>query len=476
MPDYPMNKRKNYITDTIKLLIAVIAGLALLSLIPGYSSGKIALKRVNMLSGLMKSHDSTNNLVAEQLALLTADTQPKVPAADSTTTDSVTDAKPPKKKVIISTGTTPIEDFSADGVALSRFFAALDNIDSLGRPVRIAFVGDSFTEGDILTSDIRDLLQTRFGGRGVGFVPVVPAVKYTNTTHQDYNGWQAYSMIYNGKAENNKLLLPGQYFVPGEGATLSLKSTGSKQTCKAWDKVGLLYMNTDSVPATVSFRMNSSADYEFALPENGGLRLLEVEHPDINSLECSFLNADSMVVYGLFLDDGQGVYVDNLSLRSSTGLTLSLTNAALMRKMNSLVKFDLVILQHGLNVAEPDKTAYGAYKTRMVNVISHLKSAMPETDFLIFGISDRNFKNDEGETVTMPGIISMAAAQRDIARETGIAFWNTFLAMGGPNSMASFVESDPPLANKDYTHITYAGGKRLARQFVNSLMEAKENY
>ena len=44
------------------------------------------------------------------------------------------------------------------------------------------------------------------------------------------------------------------------------------------------------------------------------------------------------------------------------------------------------------------------------------------------------------------------------------------MAMGGENSMVSYVEHKPVWANKDYTHITHAGGRPIAKKFVEALM------
>lgn len=42
--------------------------------------------------------------------------------------------------------------------------------------------------------------------------------------------------------------------------------------------------------------------------------------------------------------------------------------------------------------------------------------------------------------------------------------------MGGENSMLSYVEHKPVWANKDYTHITHAGGRPIAAKFVEALL------
>ena len=49
--------------------------------------------------------------------------------------------------------------------------AFCDTLLNARRPVRIAFFGDSFVEGDILTADLREKLQLAYGGGGTGFAP-----------------------------------------------------------------------------------------------------------------------------------------------------------------------------------------------------------------------------------------------------------------------------------------------------------------
>jgi hypothetical protein len=43
-------------------------------------------------------------------------------------------------------------------------------------------------------------------------------------------------------------------------------------------------------------------------------------------------------------------------------------------------------------------------------------------------------------------------------------------AMGGENSMPSWVFANPALAKKDFTHFTYRGSEIIAQMFYNSLL------
>ena len=42
--------------------------------------------------------------------------------------------------------------------------------------------------------------------------------------------------------------------------------------------------------------------------------------------------------------------------------------------------------------------------------------------------------------------------------------------------MVAYVENVPPLGNKDYTHLNYQGGRRVAGVFVKSLINEYQKY
>ena len=133
--------------------------------------------------------------------------------------------------------------------------------------------------------------------------------------------------------------------------------------------------------------------------------------------------------------------------------------------------YDLIILEYGLNVLTADVLHYDSYRKAFVRVINYMKRCFPDAAVLVMGICDRSMQNN-GVFETMPSVEGMIEAQRAAAEETGVAFWNTFEAMGGRNSMAEFVAKN--WAAKDYTHISYAGGKFVARKLLESLMQGVE--
>ena len=71
----------------------------------------------------------------------------------------------------------------------------------------------------------------------------------------------------------------------------------------------------------------------------------------------------------------------------------------------------------------------------------------------------------------MNAVKKLARYQRQIASESGVAFFDLFNAMGGDESMAKYVEKG--WANKDYIHINFEGGKHLAEIVCKELLGVK---
>jgi hypothetical protein len=131
----------------------------------------------------------------------------------------------------------------------------------------------------------------------------------------------------------------------------------------------------------------------------------------------------------------------------------------------------MIILQYGLNTMVRNVTDYSYFTKHLVNVVNHLRTAFPNTDILIMGISDR-CQNVGGTKQTMKAVYALSQAQRDAAIEAGCHFWDCCEAMKTLGGMATFV--DNRWANKDYTHINRAGGARVAEEFIKAMKYALE--
>ena len=60
--------------------------------------------------------------------------------------------------------------------------------------------------------------------------------------------------------------------------------------------------------------------------------------------------------------------------------------------MDSIVPYDAIVLQYGLNVMTPEILHYGSYARKMTEVVRHLRECYPHTDIILMGVGDRSRK------------------------------------------------------------------------------------
>lgn len=396
------------------------------------------------------------------------------------TTDSLPFPQPLSKPVFRDScpeGMTCIADYS-DSLyrGMLPFYRAVEELESGARDnVRIAVFGDSFIEGDIITADLREMLQNVYGGRGVGFVPITSVVSsFRQTLHHRFEGWDSHAstdtVYFNPKLQS----VSGHYFIPYEDAYVEVrgqKKFGSR--LDTFDIANIYFIAKDSLEIFVS--KNKGKENRHRPSTSSLLQRISVCGP-MASISFKVREADSSVFYGITLDGKKGICVDNFSLRGSSGLSLSGIPGGNIRQFNKFRPYDLIILQFGLNVATRNSKNYEGYKKGMLRTIKHLKENFPQSGLLLVSVGDRDYKDGNGEVHTMPGIKNLVRYQELIASEARIAFWNLFEAMGGDGSMARLVNNKPPMANYDYTHINFRGGKFIATKLFEVLRHGKSEY
>lgn len=363
-----------------------------------------------------------------------------------------------------------IEDYSVGHVGLKRFFSALKGRQQMDRPVRVAFLGDSFIEGDIMVADFRSGMQKEFGGRGVGFVPITSvAAQFRPTVEQHADGWTTWSMLTD---HDHGYILSGMMFEPSkENATVSVKTTNRYPELQTVSSLKLIYEQNKNTEMRLV--CNASADtLREVLPYTSIVTQYE-RQGTFTSAQFSFTNTTEFRALGVALEDNSGVSVDNFSLRGNSGLILERLDISRCQALNNIRPYDLIVVQYGLNVVSEDVMQYGWYSSRMVKVIRHLQLCFPDADILMLGVSDRS-RQEDGEFETMPSVLALLHAQRQAAKQAGVAFWNVFGAMGGENSMVRFVERN--WASKDYTHLSFRGGREIAGALLKALLSEKDFY
>lgn len=412
---------------------------------------------------LPREETPTDSVVDSLPADTTADSRPVLPRATVAVPDrldtTLVDAPQRKDGDVVL-----FEDFSPEANGLSHLLTAMSQGDSLGRPVRIAFLGDSFIEADIFTQDVRSRLQTLHGGCGVGYMPMHSDFPgFRRSVVQSDNGWEVHSVLKPREADWSLMTLHQQYFVPLEGARSQYRGTTRVERADSWTVSRFVFVARND--CSVDLKVGDGEWQTFAVIGSPAIQSIEVSG-QTDRFQVRTGAIAGFTAIGVWLDDTRGIAVDNISTRGYSGLSLVSLPAVRCAQMDSIVPYDAIVLQYGLNVMTPEILHYEAYARKMVAVIDHLKSCYPHTDIILMGVGDRSRKIN-GSFVTMPAVLALSRAQRLAAKNAGVVFWDTFAAMGGANGMVDYVAQKQ--ANKDYTHINHKGGRRLASEFVKSL-------
>jgi hypothetical protein len=455
----------DYMPRALLLLLLSIAGCFALSLLPDSLLGH-NIRKVDLLADLREQPADTVietlRIQLEELPVALPDTV----ALSNALRDSLLEVM--NRATAADPSGEHIEDYSVDHSGLSRFFQALRH--SRTEPVRIAFLGDSFIEGDILAGDFRNSMQQAFGGHGVGFVPISSAAaQYRSSVTIKAEGWKTFSILKN---KSRPYPLSGLLFeTVSDAPRLTFQAGKGFATLKSANTLRFIYDRNRA--AELAFSSNSSESETVTLPATDRISQHSFTADTIMSGSLSFSGADGLRALGIALEDSKGVTVDNLSIRGHSGMLFDHLDPDACADFDRIRHYDLIILQYGLNVASGKMLDYSWYAARMIKTVRHLQRCFPASDFLFIGVSDRS-EQYNGQFKTMPAVLALLHSQRRIAQQCHIPFWNMFGAMGGENSMVKYVEKG--WAGKDYTHLTFRGGAELSRLLFNALMLEKDYY
>ena len=338
---------------------------------------------------------------------------------------------------------------------LFSFFKKLEELEQTKNgKIRIAYYGDSMTDGDLIVQDLRALFQNAFGGLGIGFLPIASV-----------------------KRPKRPFGVSGQvFFTQGNGTWVQYRSSNQAHISQLYAPA-LFYGASGNKEAKVEIAYNDTVRVVKSLDTDKLLNVLPLtEGANTKSVRITFYKSDSIPIYGVGSMQGKGVYIDNFSSRGNSGLPLSLFNPDLMRAFDrALGGYDLVVLHFGANVLNYGTLDYSWYERGMTKVINQIRACFPHTSILVISTADKSTKV-EMEMQTDKAVVPLANAQRKYAQDTRSGFINLYELMGGRGSMKQWVEANPPLAGKDYTHFNPRGAKKVAHLIYNKLMEEYEHY
>lgn len=369
---------------------------------------------------------------------------------------------------------------------LHHFYEELDKAQKDNTIIRIVHYGDSQIEADRMSGILREKFQELYGGCGIGMLPVMEIENVRmglNIYHStNWKKFAIYGGLYKGFDSRNYGMLGSVFrFYPPEDSL----HTESKEPMHAWmsyTKTGKSFSRTNKFSNVKLYYGNVTSPvickiyFDNKLKYTDTLQMGKEPHTLIhpseytpNTVHFEFTANVSPDIYGVAFDCDNGIAVDNVPMRGSSGIDFSRANLGHLSKQLKTANTKLIIMEYGVNVVPYDVKDFTFYETSYYHTLKALKDNNPGTDVLVIGLSDMT-KIEGTDKVSWPSVKLIRDAQKKAAMRAGCAFWDLYEAMGGENSMSAWVEADPSLAEKDYTHFNYKGARIIGGMIFNAIM------
>lgn len=446
-----MNYNKNVVVFTLVFTFILLGYSLLATFFPSYSLG---LDNINIVADVLKPAKTDSSKLVDTTQM----PAPGVPGVAQPTAPRDINLYL-KDKVITA--------FYTDNTlcALPGLMAKLEQLKKTGKgKVRIAWLGDSFIEGDQLTKTVRQRLQAYFGGNGVGFVPVtsVTVDGFRSTISQKWSGdWIEEN--FKNKETSAPLFLSGRVYHAGNGTLVVKDLTLGKDSIQKLEKS----LICGHVGGQFTVTANGVA-HQVSAPAR--LNRIVLDSSTGHNLELTIAN-NAVPVYGVSMEPKNGVVVDNFSFRGISGEELGRLDTGFLQAVQQGNNYDLVVLEYGVNVLyRPDNTDFKWHQRNMMKILPKLRAAMPNAEFLVISTSDRGFRYGDVAKSAV-GIDNLVKTQAELAYSNGMAFFNMFASMGGAGTIVRWADSTPVLAGHDYVHPNGRGAEILGNIFFDAFMQ-----
>lgn len=358
---------------------------------------------------------------------------------------------------------------------LYSFYSKLGRLNEFSKPLRIMHFGDSQLEGDRISGVIRENLQKLFGGCGVGFIPISETNTGRLNVLKEEKGWERYQVFGKGrKGKHSRYGFLGYYYKVGLDSitqkTAEIQLRRNRRYFKKaqnFEQISLLYANS---PSIVNYELKNDTgivhEGDLIISKEVNRSIWSMNGFSSGKISLSLKAAKSPDFYGVSLDCKQGVAVDNIALRGSSGAEFTKIDKKYLTQQFQSLNVGLIILQFGLNVVPTESENYKYYENMMYHQLKLFKEILPDASILVISVTDACKSEDE----SYANIDKVRDAQKSAAKRANCSFWDLYEVMGGALSMPSWVNADPSLAEKDFKHFNSRGAKVIGNKLFNAII------
>jgi lysophospholipase L1-like esterase len=375
------------------------------------------------------------------------------------------------------------KEYSGVAVPIENTAALASFFDSLGRSARgepgaitrVAHYGDSSVAADEITHTARRKLQLRFGDAGHGFMLTAKSNMFyghRDVMHRESSGWDLSSIVrrqlrsgyygYGGIVANGRA---------GEYATFGSSESG--QIGRAVSRFEVFYQrftNGGELQISVDNKDERSIATHVPGASEDAWELVKV--PD-GSHQMTLRARGDVRVYGVSQErDVPGVVYDALGLVGARAERLLGADPQHIARQIAHRSPSLLVLGFGGNESGNDSLDMRRYAATLTQVIKLMRAGKPDMACLLFGPLDQGERNGRGDVVTLRSLPGIVDAQRQVAKEQGCGFWDTFKAMGGEGSVGRWYHARPRLFSPDFRHATPNGYSIIGNMYYQALLKA----
>jgi lysophospholipase L1-like esterase len=365
--------------------------------------------------------------------------------------------------------------------ALANFYAALRKSaqGEAGAITRVAHYGDSAIAADEITTTLRRKLQKRFGDAGHGFMLIAHSSMHylhRDVAHHESDGWEMISLV-------ERKLKGGRY---GYGGVLAKGSGGERavfgtvkdaQVGRSVSRFELAYQKFPSggeVRVSIDGKLRSTLSTRASEVEDAWESF---EVPDGSHSISVRANGNEVHLYGVVQErDVAGVVYDSVGMVGAQAERLLNADPDAMAAQIAHRNPDLLVLGFGGNEAGNEWLDPERYAATLAKVIKLMRKGKPEMSCLLFAPLDQGEKNARGDLVTLKVLPDIVEAQRRVAKQEGCAYFDTFHAMGGINSVARWYRKHPRLIGSDFRHATPLGYDVVGNLYYQALLKGFAEY
>jgi hypothetical protein len=339
--------------------------------------------------------------------------------------------------------------------------------------LRIAVYGDSNLTEDLLTGEMRRVLQARYGDGGHGYVAFGKPwawYRHMDVEHDlEPRGWKSFAVSTDAVRDQ-------AYGLAGIAAeSLSGGARAWVRTAPSSAPVGTRVSRVDVFylerPGGAGFKIRVDGE-ELATIATERDRLAtghrQFSVPD-GPHGIGFVADRGVRLFGVALErETPGVVIDSFGVGGANEVLLARMNPAIVREALAHRRYDLVVYITG--TTEDDDSRHDAALTERIRL--H-KEALPAASCLVLSPFDFAYGTEKKPRVSKR-MARLARRKERIAAETGCGFWDFHAAMGGERSILKFRAAG--MAHADLAHLNQRGAAYMARRLLRVLLDGLEQY